>query len=229
VSTIDVLCTLGMRSVLVDVADAFTREKGVEFSASYQSTVALMERIASGESADIAIVTDIAIETLIAQGRVLRESRRDLASSGVGLAVRAGAPRPDISTPDALKHALLSARSITYTVTGASGIYFAQVIERLGIAEAVKAKAIVRDGLAGELAARGEVELAVQQVSELMQAKGIDIVGPLPPEVQKSTVFSAGIFTSAKNPADAVALIAWLSTPATAAIIRAKGMEPLQV
>jgi molybdate transport system substrate-binding protein len=218
-----------MRSVLVDVADAFTREKGVEFSASYQSTVALMERIASGESADIAIVTDIAIETLIAQGRVLRESRRDLASSGVGLAVRAGAPRPDISTPDALKHALLSARSITYTVTGASGIYFAQVIERLGIADAVKAKAIVRDGLAGELAARGEVELAVQQVSELMQVKGIDIVGPLPPEVQKSTVFSAGIFTSAKNPADAVALIAWLSTPATAAIIRAKGMEPLQV
>jgi len=229
VSTIDVLCTLGMRSVLVDVADAFTREKGVEFSASYQSTVALMERIASGESADIAIVTDIAIETLIAQGRVLRESRRDLASSGVGLAVRAGAPRPDISTPDALKHALLSARSITYTVTGASGIYFAQVIERLGIAEAVKAKAIVRDGLAGELAARGEVELAVQQVSELMQVKGIDIVGPLPPEVQKSTVFSAGIFTSAKNPADAAALNAWLSTPATAAIIRAKGMEPLQV
>jgi len=229
VSTIDVLCTLGMRSVLVDVADAFTREKGVEFSASYQSTVALMERIAHGESADIAIVTDIAIETLIAQGRVLRESRRDLASSGVGLAVRAGAPPPDISTPDALKHALLSARSITYTVTGASGIYFAQVIERLGIADAVKAKAIVRDGLAGELAARGEVELAVQQVSELMQVKGIDIVGPLPPEVQKSTVFSAGIFTSAKNPADAVALIAWLSTPATAAIIRAKGMEPLQV
>jgi len=218
-----------MRSVLVDVADAFTREKGVEFSASYQSTVALMERIAHGESADIAIVTDIAIETLIAQGRVLRESRRDLASSGVGLAVRAGAPPPDISTPDALKHALLSARSITYTVTGASGIYFAQVIERLGIADAVKAKAIVRDGLAGELAARGEVELAVQQVSELMQVKGIDIVGPLPPEVQKSTVFSAGIFTSAKNPADAVALIAWLSTPATAAIIRAKGMEPLQV
>src|SRR5499427_5232807 len=218
-----------MRSVLVDIAGAFTRDKGVEFSASYQSTVALMERIAHGESADIAIVTDIAIETLIAQGRVLRESRRDLASSGVGLAVRAGAPPPDISTPDALKHALLSARSITYTVTGASGIYFAQVIERLGIADAVKAKAIVRDGLAGELAARGEVELAVQQVSELMQVKGIDIVGPLPAEVQKSTVFSAGIFTSAKNPADAVALIAWLSTPATAAIIRAKGMEPLQV
>jgi molybdate transport system substrate-binding protein len=188
-----------------------------------------MERIASGESADVAIITDIAIETLIAQGRVLRESRRDLASSGVGIAVRAGASRPDISTPDALKHALLSARSITYTVSGASGIHFAQVIEALGIADTVRAKAIVRDGLAGELAARGEVELAVQQISELMQVKGIDIVGPLPVEVQKSTVFSVGIFTSAKDPAHAAALIAWLSTPATAAIIRAKGMEPLQV
>jgi molybdate transport system substrate-binding protein len=218
-----------MRSVLVDIADAFTREKGVEFSASYQSTVALMERIASGESADIAIITDIAIETLIAQGRVLRESRRDLASSGVGIAVRAGASRPDISTPDALKHALLSARSITYTVSGASGIHFAQVIDRLGIADAINTKAIVRDGLAGELAARDEVELAVQQISELMQVKGVDIVGPLPAEVQKSTVFSAAIFTSAKAPADAATLIAWLSRPATAAMIRAKGMEPLQV
>src|SRR5215467_2791722 len=145
-----------MRSVLVDTAEAFTREKGVAFSASYQSTVALMERIASGESADVAIITDAAIETLVAQGRVSRESRRDLASSGVGIAVRAGASRPDISTPDALKHALLSARSITYTVSGASGIHFAQVIEALSIADTVRAKAIVRDGLAGELAARGE-------------------------------------------------------------------------
>src|SRR5262249_49687788 len=149
-----------------------------------------------------------------------------LASSSVGLAVRAGAPRPDISAPDPLKRALLSARSITYTLTGASGIHFAQVIERLGIADAIKTKAIVRDGLAGELAARGEVELAVQQISELMQVKGIDIVGPLPPEVQKSTVFSAGIFKSAKNPSGAAALIAWLSTPETAVIIKAKGMEP---
>jgi len=218
-----------MRSVLVDTAEAFTREKGVAFSASYQSTVALMERIASGESADVAIITDAAIETLVAQGRVSRESRRDLASSSVGLAVRAGAPRPDISTPDALKHALLSARSITYTLTGASGIHFARVIGQLGIADAINAKATVRDGLAGELAARGEVELAVQQISELMQAKGIDIVGPLPAEVQKSTVFSAGIFAAAKAPGDAATLIAWLSRPATAAIIRAKGMEPLQV
>jgi molybdate transport system substrate-binding protein len=156
------------------------------------------------------------------------DSRRDLAAAGIGLAVRAGAARPDISTPEALKHALLATKSIAYTVTGASGLHFADVIERLGIADEVNAKATRRDGLAGERAARGDVDIAVQQISELMQVKGIDIIGPLPDALQKVSVFSAGIFTTAKNTANAAALIAWLSTPETAAIIKAKGLEPLQ-
>jgi molybdate transport system substrate-binding protein len=226
---ISVLCTLGIRSVLVDIADAFTRAKGLSFSARYQSSIALMDRIAKGESADVAIITDTGITTLIGQGKVLAQSRRDVAAAGIGLAVRAGTAKPDISTPEALKRALLAARSITYTVTGASGLHFANVIERLGIADKVNAKATRRDGLAGELAARGEVDIAVQQISELMQVKGIDIIGPLPAELQKTTIFSAGIFTTAKNPANAAALIAWLSTPDTAAIIMAKGLEPLQI
>jgi molybdate transport system substrate-binding protein len=225
---ISVLCTLGIRSVLIDIADAFTHAKGLSFSANYQSSIALMERIEAGESADVAIITDMAIATLIGQGKMLAESRRDLAAAGIGLAVRTGAVRPDIGTAPALRRALLAAKSIAYTVTGASGIHFADVIERLGIAEPVKAKATRRDGLAGELVARGEVDIAVQQISELMQVKGIDLVGPLPAELQKTTVFSAGIFTAAKNPAAATALIAWLSRPETAAIIKAKGLEPLQ-
>ena len=109
-----------------------------------------------------------------------------------------------------LTRALLAAKSITYTVTGASGMHFADVIARLGIADVIKAKAIVRDGLAGELAACGEVDIAVQQISELMQVKGIDIIGPLPDALQKVSVFSAGVFTTAKNPANAAALIARL-------------------
>jgi molybdate transport system substrate-binding protein len=225
---VNVFCTLGLRSVLVDIAPTLANRDGAKFSASYQSSIALMDRIANGEAADLAIITDAAIETLIGEGKVLRDSRRDLASSAIGLAVRAGAPSPDIGTPAALKRALLAAKSVTYTVTGASGIHFAQVIERLGIAEEIKAKAIVRDGLAGALAASGEVEIAVQQLSELMQVKGIDLIGPLPPQLQKLTVFSAGIFTAAKDPAGAVALLAVLSTPETAAIIKAKGLEPLQ-
>jgi molybdate transport system substrate-binding protein len=226
-NTVNVLCTLGLRSVLLEIAPTFAEREGLEIAASYQSTIALMDRIAKGETADLAIITDAAIETLIGQGKVLRDCRRDIATSGIGLAVRAGAPRPDISTPAALKRALLAAKSITYTVTGASGIHFAQVIERLGIADEIKAKAIARDGLAGALAANGEVEIAVQQVSELMQVKGIDLLGPLPPELQKLTVFSAGIFAAANNLAGAAALLGFLCTPETAALIRAKGLEPL--
>jgi molybdate transport system substrate-binding protein len=168
------------------------------------------------------------IAALIEQGRIREDSRRDLASSGVGLAVRAGTPRPDISTPEAFRRTLLAARSIAYTATGASGIYFAELIERLGIGEAIRAKATIRDGLSGELAARGEVEIAVQQVSELMQVAGIDVIGPLPPALQKTTVFSAGILLTARNPAGAASLIGWLSTPATARVIRSKGLQPLQ-
>jgi molybdate transport system substrate-binding protein len=227
-SNIGVLCTLGLRSVLVDIADAFSRATGLSFSAHYQSSIALMDRIANGESADVAILTDVMIAGLIKQGRISEGSRSDLASSGVGLAVRAGAPKPDISTPEAFKHTVLAARSIAYTSTGASGIYFAELIERLGIGEAIRAKATIRDGLSGELAARGEVEIAVQQVSELMQVAGIDVIGPLPAALQKATVFSAGILSTAKNPIAAASLIGWLSTPATATVIRSKGLQPVQ-
>jgi molybdate transport system substrate-binding protein len=225
---ISILCTLGLRSVLVDIAEAFSRGTGLSFSARYQSSITLMDGIANGESADAAILTDVMIAALIKQGRIRDGSRRDLASSGVGLAVRAGGPRPDISTPEAFMHTVLAARSIAYTSTGASGIYFAELIERLGIGEAIRAKATIRDGLSGELAAGGEVEIAVQQVSELMQVAGIDVIGPLPAALQKATVFSAGILSTAKNPFAAASLIDWLSAPATASIIRSKGLQPVQ-
>jgi molybdate transport system substrate-binding protein len=227
-SDISVLCTLGVRSVLVEIANAFSRGTGLSFSAHYQSSIALMDRIAKGERADAAILTDVMIAALIKQGRILEGSRRDLASSGVGLAVRVGAPKPDISTPEAFRQTLLAARSIAYTATGASGIYFAELIERLGIGEAIRAKATIRDGLSGELAARGEVELAVQQVSELKQVAGIEVIGPLPASLQKATVFSAGILSTAKNPTAAESFIGWLSTRATANVIRSKGLQPLQ-
>ena len=118
------------------------------------------------------------------------ERRTDFAHSGVGLAVKAGAAKPDISTPEKFKAALLGAKSIARSKTGASGLYFAGLIERIGLADDLKDKLIVHDGLTGEVAARGEAELAVQQVSELMQAKGVDIVGPLPGELQSITIFS---------------------------------------
>jgi molybdate transport system substrate-binding protein len=226
--TIDVLCTLALRSVLIEIADGFAHAKGFKFSAQYQSSNALMQRIANGETADMAIITDTAIEKLITQGKIIAGSRCDLAASAVGLAVRKGAAKPDISSADALKRTLLAVTSIAFSQTGASGLVFADLIKRLGIEEAVRRKARIQDGLIAEFAARGDVDIAVQQISELMQVPGVDLIGPLPPELQKSTVFSAGIFTSAKDASAASALIAWLSTPQTAAIIKSKGLQPQQ-
>jgi molybdate transport system substrate-binding protein len=226
--SIDILCTLALRSVLLEMADDFTRSKGLTFAARYQSSNALMQQIAEGARADVAVVTDLNIATLIDRGNIIAGSRRDLAASVTGLAVRKGAPKPDIGSAAALRRTLQAARSIVFSQTGASGIHFAEVIKQLGIADEVRAKARIQDGLTAELAARGEVEIAVQQISELMQVAGIDVVGPLPPELQKAAVFSAGIFASAKDPAAASEFIAWLASPQTAAIIKSKGLEPLR-
>jgi molybdate transport system substrate-binding protein len=218
-TTIRILSTIGMRLVLEEIAPEFERTSGYTVELRYDSSVAHMRRIAEGWTGDVAVFTAPAIDDLIAQGKVPR--RIDLAHSGVGIAVRAGATKPDIGTAEKLKAALLAAKSVAHSKTGASGLYFVRLIERLGIADAVNAKAVVHDGLTGEIAARGEAELAVQQVSELMQAAGVDIVGPLPDELQSMTMFSAGVFKDA--PPIAYGFIAALAAPA---LIRRSGMEP---
>ena len=223
-SGIRVLSTIGMRTVLDALVPTFEATHRCTVERVYDSSVALMQRIAAGESGDAAVFTAAAIDDLIAQGKVA--ARTDLARSFVGLAVRKGAPRPDIATPDAFRQTLLAARSIARSKTGASGLYFASLIERLGLDAALKAKMIVQDGLVGKLAARGEAEIAVQQISELMQADGIDIVGPLPEALQSVTVFSAGVFSTSAQGDLAAAFVAALAAPAHAALIRQKGMEP---
>lgn len=168
-----------------------------------------------------------AIDELTKQGRIAAGSRRTLAHCGVGIAVRAGAPKPDIRSVEAFKRALLDAKSIAHTEAGASGIYFAGLIERLGIAAQVKAKARTRPGgLIGRLVASGEAELAVQQIPELMAVAGIDLVGPLPPELQLISVVTAAIFADAKQPDAAQALIAFLATPAAARVFKTHGLDP---
>jgi molybdate transport system substrate-binding protein len=219
-----ILCTLGLRGAMTALAPALAA-RGLNFTASYTSTNALLGKIAAGERADIAILIDGAIDDLIAQGTLL-PPRRDIARSGVGLAVKAGAPHPDIATVETLKAALLAARSVGYTVNGASGIHFADVLRRLGIADAVNARAVHKDGVVGERAANGEVEIAVQQLSELDLVAGIDIVGPLPDELQKYSMFSAGIFADSPRAEAARALIAALAAPEVAPVMRTKGLEP---
>ena len=141
--------------------------------------------------------------------------------------MRRGAPKPDIATPDTFKAAMLAAKSVAHSKTGASGLYFVSLIERLGIADAIKAKAVVHDGIVGKIAARGEAEIAVQQISELMQADGVDIVGPLPDELQSVTVFSAGVFTASAQPSSPEPSSPTSPRRQHAALIRRKGMEPV--
>ena len=224
---IKVLCSNSLHAVMEELVPAFERASGHKVSISYDTAILTLSRIKSGEIADLVILNAPAIDELTKQGRIAPGSRCTLARCGVGIAVRAGAPKPDISSVEAFKRALLDAKSIAHTEAGASGIHFAGVIERLGIAAQVKAKARTRPGgLIGELVAKGEAELAVQQIPELMAVAGIDLVGPLPPELQLTTTVTAAVFADARQPDAAQALLAFLSTPAAARVFKAHGLEP---
>jgi len=216
-----------MRGVLGQLIPEFERESGRKVDVSFDPAKIMLRRIASGEAADLAILSKGAIDSLADEGKIDADTRRTLARCGVGIAVRSGARKPDISSVDALKRALLEAKSIAYTIEGASGIYFAGLIERLGVANEVKAKArTVPGGLTGELVERGEAELAVQQMPELLAVRGVDLVGPLPQQVQNISIVTAGIFASAKNRDGAKAFLEFLATPAYTRVFRARGLEP---
>jgi len=222
--TLRVLSTLGLRGVITELTPVLTR-RGLDFVAFYGATNVLIPRIDVGEAADVVILTDAAIEALTRRGIIEAGSRRDLARSAIGIAVKSGATKPNIRTVESFKQTLLAARSVAFSKSGASGVHFAELIQRLGIANEINAKARVFDGVVGELAARGEVEIAVQQVSELKLVAGLDIVGPLPDELQKITVFSAGVMAKTTRPAAAGLLIAALATPEAMGAMRRQGLE----
>jgi molybdate transport system substrate-binding protein len=223
---VDVLSTLALRGVLVETEAEFRARTGLTIEARYKSTNAQLIAIAEGATADVAIITRPAIDKLTAEGKIVPGSARDIAQSGIGLAVRTGAPKPDISTIEAFKRTILAAKSIAFSRLGASGVHFAEVIERLGIADDIRRKAVISDAYMGEIVVRGEAELAVQQISELMPVAGIDIVGPLPGDLQKISLFAAAIFTAARNPAGGAKLVSFLAEPKLAAILERKGLNP---
>lgn len=185
-------------------------------------------RLARGEPVDVLIMASTALDELIEQGKVVRGSRVDLVRSGIGMAVRAGAPKPDIRTVEALIRTLLAAKSIAYSAS-ASGLYLStKLFPRLGIADQIRDKSIrVVSERVGAVVARGDAEIGFQQVSELLPIPGLDYVGPLPPEAQEITVFSAGVAVGAKNPEAARALIEFLASPAVVPAIRKAGLEPV--
>jgi molybdate transport system substrate-binding protein len=223
---IKVLSTTLMNSIIATAAPAFERATGHKLAVTFDTTNILMGRINAGETADVVILTTPAIEELTKRGKVAADSRVNVARSGVGIAVLASAPKPDVSTVEAFKKTLLAARSISFTSSGASGLYFQSLCERLGVADAVKAKAKTRPGgAAAELVVRGEAEIAVQQIGELLAVPGVQ-VQPLPAEINNVTPFAAGLFAGARDPAAARAFLKFLTSPDAASAIKAKGMEP---
>jgi molybdate transport system substrate-binding protein len=220
-----VLGTPGVREFYAELVPEFERASGHQVATVWAGTVDVMKRIGGGETVDLVIVASDSLDELIKLGKVM--SRVDLAKSGIGIAVRAGALRPDITSADAIKKTLLAAKSIAYS-SGPSGVYFAGLVKRMGIADeiATRMKQIPPGGSVGELVARGEAEIAIHQQSELLPVKGIDIVGPLPADVQKITVFSAGLHVGAREGDAAKALVAFLTAPAAVPVIKKHGMDP---
>jgi molybdate transport system substrate-binding protein len=186
-----------------------------------------MKTLAEGETADAVLVLSDAMDRLVAEDRVEPESRVDVVRSRYGIAVKAGAPHPDIATVEALKRTLVEARSVAYSRTGASGIYFAGLLPRLGLADAVNARAtIIPQGFTAEKLVSGEADIAVQQISELMVVPGIEVVGPLPDPVQEMTTFAAAILRGAADRDGAARFLAGLTTPQAAEAYRTSGLEP---
>jgi homoserine O-acetyltransferase/O-succinyltransferase len=229
---IRVMMSGAFTAAFTELAPEFERQTGSRIQTIFGGSMgsapdAIPNRLERGERADVVILASTALDDLIARGTVVRGSRVDLVRSTIGMAVRAGAPKPDISSVDALKQALLRARSIAYS-SSASGVYLStELFPRLGIAEAIASKARkVESGPVGEAVARGEAEIGFQQISELRPVKGIDIVGPLPEGAQRVTIFSAGITAAAARPDAARRLIAFLTSPAAVPAIRKSGLEP---
>ena len=224
---IKVIASNAVKEALAELVPDFEKATGHTVTTIWGGTLDIMQRIGDGEVVDIVILAAPRIDDFIAQGRLVAGSRVDIACSGIGIAVRAGGRKPDISSGAALAASLLAARSIVLS-SGPSSVYLAELFQEMGIANAIKSKVIqIGPGLpVAKAVARREGEIGFTQVSELLSAQGIDFVGPLPPDVQHITVFSAGIHAAARAPHAARALVRFLTAPHAAAIIRRSGMEP---
>ena len=224
---ITVLSSGAVREILTERLPQFEKSSGHKVAITRSGTAKIKKQIGDGDAYDFVIVGAPEIDAFVQAGKVQSNSRVDLVRSGVGVAVRAGAPKPDISSSVAIKNTLLAAKSVAYS-SGPSGVYMQKLFEKLGIAEQMKAKVkqAVSGTRVGGYLARGDAELGFQQIAELIHEKGIDFLGPLPPDIQNITVFSSGILTVSKNAEAAKAFQTFLAAPAAAPVIKKNGMEP---
>ena len=226
--TIKALVSNGVGSAVEELAPAFERATGHRLAIDFGLGAVFKRRIESGEGFDLTILTAPAIDELAKQGRVDGASRAAIALSGVGIGIKKGAARADIGTREALERTLAAARSITWAKEGVGGVYFAALLERLGMAEAMKPRIVISLSGAevGRRVAAGEVQYGVILVNEILAAPGMELLGPLPPELQKMTAFHAAVAAGSKHAAAAKALIDFLRTPSARTVFEAKGQKP---
>ena len=229
---IKVFSTIGVQSELEELAPKFEQATGHKLNITWATAAILVKRVQVGESADLYILTKQSLDALIAEDKTSARSDAAFASSGMAVVVKKGSPKPDISTPETFKQTLLNAKAIAYSNPangGASGIYFAKLLDRMGIADQMKEKTKhpPPSGNAALLVVNGEADIAVQQEPEVISVAGVDLVGPLPAAINNITGYSAGIGKDSKQAEGANALIKFLHTPEAAAVFKAKGLTPV--
>ncbi|HZP79211.1 MAG TPA: substrate-binding domain-containing protein [Pseudolabrys sp.] len=227
---IKVMASVALKSTLDDLAAKFEKSGGGKVTMVYGLAAQLKQRVADGEADDVAVLIRPMMDDLLKQGKLAAGSLTNVGGTPVAIAIRAGAPKPDISTVDALKRTLLAAKSISYSDPakgGASGVYFAKVVDQLGLTEQLKAKTILVPGAqAPERVAAGEAELGVAQGSEIIPVAGAQLLGPLPGNLGSVTLFTAGIAAVSKAPETAKAFIKFITGPEVAPVLKAKGFQP---
>jgi len=223
---VKVLASGAVKEAALELFPQFEKASGHKVAVTWAGTVDIKKKVAAGEAFDLVIVAAPELDTFIKDGKITAGSKVDIVRSSVGVAVKPGTPKPDLSSGDSLKKALLAAKSVGYS-TGPSGVYMQQLFEKMGIADQIKVKA-KQTGPGTPVATvirSGEAEIGFQQVSELIHEAGIDFLGPIPADVQKITVFSSGVFTGAKAPTEARLLQKHLTAPAAAPVIKKHGLE----
>jgi len=227
---VKVLTAGAFKQVVLALVPDFEKQTGNKVVVDNDTAGGLKKRIEGGEIFDVAVITPAVLDELAGAGKIAAGTRVNLASVGIGVVVKEGAPKPDVSTVEAFKRALLEAKSVAYidpTSGGSSGIYVDKLLERLGVADQVRPKAkLKKGGYVAELVVSGEAEIGVHQISEIVPVKGAALAGPLPKEIQNTTTYAAGLSASPQNKEVAQALIKAFSGPAAAAVLKSKGMEP---
>jgi molybdate transport system substrate-binding protein len=226
---VKVLTAGAMKAVVLAMIPEFEKRTGHKLTVDNDTAGGLAKRIGGGEAFDVAVITPRVVDDLMTQGKIVTGTRIALAKVGMGVAIKEGAPKPDISTVEAFKKALVAAKAVAYIdpkAGGSSGIYFDKLIDQLGIAADVRPKAKLKaGGYVAELVAKGEADLAVHQISEIVPVKGVTLVGPLPKEVQNITIYAGGLSAAARDAAAAKEFLAHLASAGAAPVLKERGME----